>query len=73
MVETAGEVFIMVRLDCGITVCMEKVEGFKAVLSLCFGFAVERAVGASSKQSLRGQREGSLQQVRCDTMIKWSR
>lgn len=37
VVETAGEAFGMEQPDCGGTVCMERVEGYRAVLSVCFG------------------------------------
>lgn len=70
MVGTAGEVFGMGRPDCGSTVCMERVEGCRVVLSVCFGlrgnmqlhnFIVEH-------EKMKGGK-----QVSCDTMIKWSR
>lgn len=44
----------MKRPDCGSNVCMEKVEGCRAVLSVCFGFAEEHAVGETSERNLRG-------------------
>lgn len=74
MVKTAGEVFSMKLPDCGRTACMERAEGLQGCFVSVFWFEG----GASSWNNFRvklwedKRREGS-EQVRCDTMIKWSR